>query len=576
MNVKLIALADIPEIVVSISAEGKPITAGPLRAGELVDVPEGIARILIEKGVAAEVADGSQSTEPTQKQDVEPTELREQFDRWQCFWCKTELEYPRGERPKVCPNPNCLKRGPFVPLTGPWRYFDGSRFVPKRLADELLKVERVATHRISWVIYRYCGGVYLPDGEARIREMARQELGPLAKESYVSEVVNHIRDTTFREAGDFNPPPNLICLENGVLDLHELMRAGNPSNLTLQEHKPDPIFLNKLPIEFQPDARAPTVGRRLLEWVPKRDAVKLVQFAGFCLYRSYFLRKALVLVGGGRNGKTTFLEFLIEWLGRENVASVPVQDLDESRFSAFDLFGRLANVVDDLPSYKWFGTGRFKQLTGGSPMSVERKFHQPFWTYLYAKCIFAANKLPEVSDETEAFWDRIEIVTFPNTFDGSQKRPEIVSEMLKERSGFLNAALAGLELLLKEGRFFGEAGADQTRERYVKLSDPVQSFAEERIIEEPDATTPKDEIYGAYVEWCRLHNFSPTINSVFTKLLKKAVPNVQEGRDWTDGGRRVWRGIRLRKEWEMEPEETQEKGREELKIPEEIAYFLCW
>jgi P4 family phage/plasmid primase-like protien len=435
-------------------------------------------------------------------------------------------------------------------------YFDmDGKFLPKRLADKIMETHDFVTHRESRTIYRYHDGCYTPDGEVAIREVCRQKLGELARDYQINEVIKHIQDTTFRQPEDFNPPINLICLENGVLDL---------DTLELSPHTPDLIFLNKVPCRYDTNAKAPLCGKHFSEWMCEDDIIRAIQFIGFCLRREYFIRKTAIGAGEGGNGKSTFVIYLASWLGGGNVCSIPVQDLDTNRFSRASLEGKLANICDDLPSTEWYETGAYKQATGGAPIQAERKFQHPFNFFSHAKMMFTANRLPLVNDDTRAFWERIMIISFPNHFDGKMARMEILAEMLTpdERSGVLNAALAGLKMLLQAGEFYRPEDLDSVRSRYIHMSDPVAAFKEDCVEEDPKGRVEKAELYDAYVKYCQEHGFSPAINAVFARLLKRVVSDVRGRRPKIEGERvEVWDGVRLKTEEEREADEDKSQKR---------------
>jgi len=99
------------------------------------------------------------------------------LDKWLCNRCEEELEVTKGQKPRSCPNPNCLKHGPFTALSGPYLYFNGEKFVPKRLADDIMAGNHFITHKESHVMYHYKDGIYNPDGEEVVKEISRQKLG---------------------------------------------------------------------------------------------------------------------------------------------------------------------------------------------------------------------------------------------------------------------------------------------------------------------------------------------------------------------------------------------------------------
>jgi putative DNA primase/helicase len=469
------------------------------------------------------------------------TEPPRPTDKWECLRCEEIFEFPRGQRqPLSCPNPNCQKRGPFKALTGPWVYFIGlEKFVPKLLADDILKEHHFATHRDSWIIYHYHDGYYSPGGEAIIREICREMLGELAKERHVSEVISHIRDITFTAPEKFIAPVEFLCVKNGVL---------NTRTKELMPHTPDIIFMQKLLIDYNPSAKCPMIMKRMAEWTNTKGIVGLLQFAGFCLYRNYFIRKALILYGEGSNGKTTLVLFLVNWLGQDNVSDVKVQNL-EKRFYTVKLFGKLANICDDLPGNEWFGTGSFKQATGGSPLDGEKKFKDSFSFTSYAKMLFTGNRMPIVNDDTMAFWDRIYLIPFQTRFDGSMNRQNILEGMLtdEEKSGFLNLALLGLDTLLKSGSFYLAEDIEKTKAQYIKISDPVMAFAHEKIIESPLSRVLKSDVYAAYVDYCVELGFPVKENNAFSRSFKRIYPRMDETQITTESGKHptAWVGIDL-------------------------------
>ena len=75
----------------------------------------------------------------------------------------------------------------------------------------------------------------------------------------------------------------------------------------------------------------------------------LEEVAGACLYRDNKLGggKAVILVGDKSNGKSTYIEMLHAMLGDKNISTLDFKELDD-RFSTAMLFGKLANLGDDI------------------------------------------------------------------------------------------------------------------------------------------------------------------------------------------------------------------------------------
>src|SRR5205807_62228 len=123
------------------------------------------------------------------------------------------------------------------------------------------------------------------------------------------------------------------------------------------------------------------------------DLNLIQEYAGAILWRSP-LQRAVLLNGTGANGKSVFIRLLQALVGLANVTARSLQELELNRFAKADLFGKLVNLYADLPETALKSTGTFKILTGGDPVTAERKFQQPFTFIPYAKHVYSCNRIP--------------------------------------------------------------------------------------------------------------------------------------------------------------------------------------
>jgi len=413
-------------------------------------------------------------------------------------------------------------------------------FIPAEIAGMIQAKFRFATHKQSHEIWVYKNGVYYPDGEEVIRAEVRELLGDDATDHRVNEVVSHIRDTTFTDPEKFSPPLELINLENGILDLR---------TCELKPHTPDVIFTNKLQVKYDPNAKCPSILKFLSEILHPEDIPVIQEFVGYCLYRKYAFARALMCLGDGANGKSTLLGLIEALLGKDNVATPPLQSLVYNRFAAAELFGKLANIHADLPPTPLAQTGMFKMLTGGDTIYAERKHRDPFTFVSYAKLIYSANALPQTADLTEAFWRRWIIVEFPNRFsEGDPKTdPHILKKLTtsEELSGFLNWALEGLKRLLENGGFTPTKTRTQIEEEWTLRTDSLRAFVAEHVKRDPNCYITKEDFYAAYQEFCDEHEIEAVGKSAVghrLPMLVKVAGRTQRVKDKTV---KVWAGIRL-------------------------------
>lgn len=422
-------------------------------------------------------------------------------------------------------------------------YFEGKppHFVPAYLARAIMQKFHYVTRESDEMIFLYHPdkGIYTPNGEAHIKRETEKTLGKYLRKNRQNEVINYILSSTLKRVEE--TPPHLIAMRNGVLDLE---------TKELKPFNPEHFILNSLPVFYDPQADCKVFKKFVSEIVSQEDIPVLQEVSGYCLWRGYPFHKATMLVGEGANGKSTFLETLRRVLGEENVSTVPLHDLETNSFARSSLYGKLANIYPDLSDRALRSTGYFKMLSGGDTVSAEFKFRDRFEFKNYAKLIFSCNKVPESPDDTTAFFRRWVIINFPRQFlEGDPKTdPNLLAKLTTEEeiSGIFNWLLEGLERLLKNGKFSTGKSVEETREQYIRASDPVKAFAMDCIEHKAGNIVPKDEVYAAFIQYCQEMKLPTIPKNAFSMKLPQYLPNLQSERKKV-GKQYVWywRDIRL-------------------------------
>jgi len=390
-------------------------------------------------------------------------------------------------------------------------------------------------------IHVYQDGYYQEGGEIFIKKDVETYF-PDRTTNFSNEVIGHIKRRSYIKRENFDVDPNKLVVANGILDLE---------TKEIIDHTPGHLSLIKIPITYDPEAEAPNILKFLVEIVSKDKIEVLKEITGYLLEPSYFIRKSFMLVGSGSNGKSTYLDLLITFIGQDNVSHEPLQDITHRRFSASQLYGKLANIYPDISNVTLKQTGVFKGLCGGDRMKGEHKFRDPFYFFNRAKMIFSTNTMPKTDDVTDAFFERWVIIPFPNVYDdGNEKTNKNLLSALtspEELSGLLNIALEKLKVLREQKRFSEKMTVEETRDYYQKLSDPVFAFIDDRCNIDPNAWIIKTQLYAAYIEYCNKKKLMKLSQTAFTIELKKQI-QLHEERKTIEKGRRerVWFGIELK------------------------------
>jgi len=387
-------------------------------------------------------------------------------------------------------------------------------------------------------LYVYDGqkGIYEDKGEQLIRQQLTEGLEEQYRGHAMSEITDHVRGRNTLPQSEMGGPDGYIAARNCVIDLHESER---------REHSPDHRFLSRLGCDFDPDAEAPQWEQFLDEVIPKAsDRKKLQEFAGYCLHHwSLPYHKALFLVGPTASGKSTFLDTLNALLGENTVASLTPQQLTSERFGPAELYGKWANIRNDIPKSTVENTGMFKELVAGDPMKAERKNKDPFFFNPSAKHLFSANQLPEMEVDDEAFFRRILLVPFPETIPEGDRDKHLDDKLQDELPGVLNWAIEGLQRLLGNGGFTADRSPARTRETWSKWGDSVSRFYDAAVTSGDDDVS-KAKLFAAYIEYCRQESIPSDTQHAMTRQLKQE--GLEDGRAYVDGERkRVFHNIAL-------------------------------
>ncbi|MDQ6864308.1 MAG: primase-like DNA-binding domain-containing protein, partial [Thermoproteota archaeon] len=219
-----------------------------------------------------------------------------------------------------------------------------------------------------------------------------------------------------------------------------------------------------------------------------------------------------------------------------------------------DLQGKSVNIDTELASATIRDTSVLKKITGRQPTRIQRKNQMACDVRLYAKLYFSANKIPVAYDESDAFFRRKIILSFPNKFEGNTDDPDLLKKLTTEEelSGIFNVMMVALRRLTHRNRIFiKEKTIEQRRERYSIAASLVEAFLEDAVADdsvESDIVT-KETVYQAYRLFCNNHNLAILSKESLGKILKK---KFQEGRESSGKRETLWKGIRFTEEYAIE------------------------
>lgn len=418
--------------------------------------------------------------------------------------------------------------------------------VPKA-ADHLYEQFHVVA--FNGTLYVYGDGIYRENKgqiETEIRRIVNEGGTNEQLTRITREVLAHLKAIAPYATYPFDQAPGRIPVANGVIAIDYESGA-----VTLDGHSPGYRFTYKLPVVYDKDADGEAFHENVIgTYVDEEDVLALYQVPAQALLQAHGAKpykRAYILHGDANGGKSTYLEILAAFFGRENIAGASLQQIGTDRFVNGTLEGKVLNMCDDLEDVPLKNVGPFKTLTGIFDHTIERKHTNPYRGRITCPHIFTCNAPPEVPERftyDDAFWVRWVYLHFENVFEVD---PQFNAKWItpENLSGFLNRVIVVMKRIRKEGLLISP-DASETKQAWTIAADPFAKFvaAEMRPADKEQKFT-KETLLKAFIAWCGDNNIpsrkTPTTVNALTRLtFKNEFRTVRVGKDWQYGAKKQW------------------------------------
>ena len=409
-------------------------------------------------------------------------------------------------------------------------------------------------------------GIESPNGASYVLELTRCLMKSKYSKRIGQLVLDKVNVDTLIEQEEYfqEADSRYIPMLNGVYDLEAKKVIPHPR---------DQRFFNRIPVEYDENADCPNFKKHLNEvLIDDKDILQMQEIFGFSLYRDYCFEKSFLWIGDGRNGKGKTGEVLGKLVGVKNVVSVNMHSITQNRFSAVNLHRKYVNLVGEMEQKEISATDMFKAVTGGDRITADRKNLSAMGFRNYAKWINMANEIPDIRDKTFAFFNRVELISFPYTFipkteydllspeqieKGKFKiaDPEHIRKLTTEDEirGVFNWALEGLYRLFRNRGFTTSKTTEETKMLILRKSNNFLEFKDKYLTEDWDSWIPKKELRYAYMMHCKRHKLNP--------VTEKKIYSIVKGQMGIDGAQKmnkdtnyqklnVWDGLKFKPEIE--------------------------
>ena len=339
----------------------------------------------------------------------------------------------------------------FCPQTRAWFVWDGHRWQ----ANDGLIVQ-LAKNTVRTILKERKHVLKLAERYPENWEFLRPQADALHKWATHSEgdariaAMIHLAKTDPRvsvKPEDFDTDPWLLDARNGTIDL----RTGR-----LHPHSPERLITRNTGQRYEPDAHCDRWQIFLQQVFESRSTtIPFIQKAiGYTLTGETREECIFLLVGSGRNGKSTLLGALHQALGSyggiAEIETFLVSSRSSLREDIADMQGKRFISAQEPALSGMFAENTLKWLSGGDRLRSRRLYEHAREFQPTHKLWLALNRLPNLRRDDPAVWSRLHVIPFDTSFRGREDR-NLKHQLQSELGGILTWAVHGCLMWQQEG-----------------------------------------------------------------------------------------------------------------------------
>lgn len=384
-----------------------------------------------------------------------------------------------------------------------WMLWDGKRWK----YDNKLQIERIANK-------------VLRELEKSDDEMERSWARKCGKRNIRMNSIKDLMPLVPAEREEFDRHKFLFNCSNGILNL----RTGE-----LQQHDRE-LRLSKLAnVEFDEKAQCPT-WLSFLQQIFKGDN-ELIDYMqrliGYSMTGDISEQGMYFLVGGGSNGKSTFINIIKAMMGDYGLQTKSDTFIKKKNDGANNDIARLVgsrfvSAVESEEGEK-LQESLVKTITGGEPI-LARFLRQEFFEFIPEfKVFFTTNHKPIIGGVDEGIWRRVKIIPFTLNLKPHERDKKLEEKLSLEMSGILNWALEGCLKWQESGLKEPKVVVDATGNYKEEMDILAPFLAEICYTDEPKNEAIRieaQELYKVYDNWCFKSGERQIGNRSFYRMLE--------------------------------------------------------
>lgn len=328
-----------------------------------------------------------------------------------------------------------------------------------------------------------------------------------------------------------------LNVDNGLVDLKECI---------LLPHARAHLVSRLAPVSYFQAADCPRWLKFLDEIMGENPAMVgyLQRAVGYCLTGDVSEHCLFVLYGTGRNGKSTFLNTVMEMLGDYAVKCSPdllmTKKGDQHPTTRATLQGYRFAVAIETAEGRRLDESLVKDLTGGDMINARRMRQDESNFKPTHKLWLATNHKPVIRGTDLGIWSRVRLIPFTVTILPERQEKHLAEKLHAELPGVLRWAIEGCrawqQVGLLEPLEVKAATAD-----YRNEMDVVGQFLSECCQLAPEGSETAAALLASYEAWAKANGEQ----RLSQRALGSSLPGHGLKRDRGAGGATCYKGVRL-------------------------------
>jgi putative DNA primase/helicase len=408
--------------------------------------------------------------------------------------------------------------------------------------------------RVKYAAYggwhSYADGVWRKDGSPRVRRMVSELLKTLEDSIRASGDETRLkRIRSFRNASPINGIIKLAEARETVFDDRPWDEAAKLVNfrngtlelpaMTFRQHDPGDRLKKVLDYDYDPDATCPTFDKVLSDVLDPAEAAYLMGLLGHAISGQGGIQVVLVLVGSGKNGKTTVLEAVAKAMGEYAVSAAPTTFMKTGdrnvRNDVAALAGARLIMTSELNPGQTLDASLIKRMTGGDQVTARFLYQETFSFVNRGLMVMVTNHPPVFDGSDPAMVRRLAVLRFPKVIDDKAVDLGLPDKLKAEVPGIMNRLLEGFVRHEIHGLQPPPSVKAET-DNLARSSNQVLQFLEDRCRWAADGAAPAGPLFSEYRFWAAQEGLAPMSAPAFKAAMERTtgVTSVKKknGRFW--------------------------------------------